>query len=44
MVLLVYLAVGLFLHFAFVRYFWLMLALATVAARICSRQIRSASC
>jgi len=34
LVLLLYLATGLFLHFSYVRYFWLMLALATAAAHL----------
>ena len=35
-----YLATGLFLHFSYVRYFWLMIALADAAAWII---LRSAS-
>ena len=46
LVIVVYLASGLFLHFAFIRYFWLMLALADAAALIalradCERQNQS---
>jgi O-antigen ligase len=33
-----YLANGLFLHFAFIRYFWLMMALAGAASHIASQQ------
>ena len=32
--LVAYMTTGLFLHFAYIRYFWLMLALAGVAARV----------
>jgi hypothetical protein len=37
LVLVVYFTTGLFLHFAFIRYFWLMLALADCAALIAHR-------
>jgi len=33
-----YLASGIFLHFAFIRYFWLMMALAGAASYIANAQ------
>ena len=36
--LVAYLATGLFLHFSYIRYFWLVLAVADSAARIASQQ------
>ena len=36
MVMVVYMTTGIFLQLSFVRYFWLMLALASAAAYVCS--------
>jgi O-antigen ligase len=38
-----YLASGFFLHFAFIRYFWLMMALAGAASYIANAQARAAT-
>ena len=39
MAVIVYLATGLFLHFAYIRYFWLMMALAAAAGRIAHQEL-----
>jgi hypothetical protein len=43
LVLIVYLTTGLFLHFAFIRFFWLMMALAASAAWLVEQQAKEDS-
>ena len=42
MAIIVYLTTGLFLHFAYIRYFWLMMALAAAAGRIAEQELARA--
>lgn len=43
LMIVVYLMTGIFAHFSFIRYFWTMMALSTVAVNVTRRQLDSAA-